>query len=166
VLRSPTTIVATILLVASEHRARRPNDAQWLLPWSRLRHDPSPRIKALKRHHGREIDTAGDGFFAAFNDHGQAVMLGKPRCWGESSEGSLSWWAPASDGGSPITGYVVTASPGGQTATDFQTFESGGLTYYYAELSGLTNGSDYTFSVVATNLIGNSPPSTSSCPQP
>jgi class 3 adenylate cyclase len=37
--------------------------------------------RALKRHHGRELDTAGDGFFAAFNRPADAI-----RCASEASE--------------------------------------------------------------------------------
>ncbi len=52
---------------------------------------------------------------------------------------------PASDGGASITTYTVTASPGGATASG----PAGPLT-----VTGLTNGTPYTFSVTATNLAG------------
>jgi hypothetical protein len=64
---------------------------------------------------------------------------------------SVSFTAPASDGGSAITGYTLTANPGGITAT--------GTTSPIA-LAGLTPGTAYTFSVVATNSVGNSAAST------
>ena len=66
----------------------------------------------------------------------------------------VNWTAPSS-GGSPITGYTVTASPGGQTAT-----LGGGVTT--ATMNGLSNGTAYTFTVTATNAIGTSPASTAS----
>ena len=68
---------------------------------------------------------------------------------------SVSWTAPSSNGGSPITGYTVTASPGGRTAT-----VGGGSTS--AVVTGLTNGTSYTFTVHATNAVGNSAPSSPS----
>jgi RHS repeat-associated protein len=71
--------------------------------------------------------------------------------------GSLSAtvsWSAASNGGSPITGYTVTSSPGSFTATT-----TGATT---ATVTGLTNGTAYTFTVTATNAIGTSPSSVAS----
>jgi uncharacterized repeat protein (TIGR02543 family) len=64
----------------------------------------------------------------------------------------VSWTAPASSGGSDITGYTVTSS-GGQTCA---------TTSLTCTVTGLTNGTAYTFTVRATNAIGNSPVSTAS----
>lgn len=66
---------------------------------------------------------------------------------------TVSWTAPNSNGGSPITSYTVTSSPGGVTAT------SVGFTTL---VTGLTAGVTYTFTIVATNAAGDSPPSTHS----
>lgn len=68
----------------------------------------------------------------------------------------VSWTAPA-DGGSAITGYTVTAGPGGATAT-----VAGGVTT--ANVTGLTNGVAYTFTVRATNAVGTGPASSASAP--
>ncbi len=69
-----------------------------------------------------------------------------------NAQAGVSWTAPADNGGSPITGYTVTASPGGQTAT------VGGATTN-AVVTGLTNGTSYTFIVRATNATGTGPAS-------
>lgn len=69
---------------------------------------------------------------------------------------SVSWARPVSDGGSPITGFTVTASPGGQTCST-----TGVLT---CTITGLTNGTAYTFTVTATNSAGTSLPSAPSAP--
>ena len=50
-----------------------------------------------------------------------------------------------------LTGYLVTASPGGATCTT-----TGALT---CTVTGLTNGTAYTFTVQATNASGNGAPS-------
>ena len=66
---------------------------------------------------------------------------------------TIAFTAPASDGGSAITSYTVTSSPGGLTATG----PGSPLT-----VTGLTNGTSYTFTVVATNAVGNSTASAAS----
>jgi hypothetical protein len=69
---------------------------------------------------------------------------------------TVSFAAPASDGGSPITSYTATAldatnpANGGQTATG----ASSPLT-----VTGLTDGDSYTFTVAATNANGPGPAS-------
>ncbi len=65
---------------------------------------------------------------------------------------TVSWTAPASDGGSPITGYRVTSSPDGRTCT------TGGATS--CTVTGLSNGITYTFAVVAINAVGAGPSAT------
>jgi hypothetical protein len=65
---------------------------------------------------------------------------------------TVSWTAPAADGGSPITGYVVTAYIG-YWALPAVTFNS---TVTTEVVTGLTNGTTYRFRVQAVNAIGTS----------
>ncbi|MCK9408260.1 MAG: fibronectin type III domain-containing protein [Bacteroidetes bacterium] len=74
----------------------------------------------------------------------------------ENSQVSLTWTAP-SDGGSPITDYVVEVSENGAS---FVTFADGTSATAAATVTGLTNGTSYTFRVSATNAAGTSAPST------
>jgi len=63
---------------------------------------------------------------------------------------TINW--SATSNGSPVTGYIVTRSPGNFSQTTTNTT---------ATFTGLTNGTAYTFTVVATSAAGNSAPSTS-----
>jgi hypothetical protein len=72
---------------------------------------------------------------------------------GGDASTTVSWSAP-SDGGSPITLYTATSNAG-QTCTSATTSCS---------VTGLTNGTPYTFTVTATNSIGVSDPSAASSP--
>ena len=67
-----------------------------------------------------------------------------------NGEATLFFSAPVSNGGSAISGYTVTASPGNLAGTG---------TASPITLRGLANGSAYTFTITATNATGTSPSS-------
>ncbi len=62
-----------------------------------------------------------------------------------NAQATVTYAAPASNGGSAITSYTVTSSPGGVTATG---------TASPIAVPGLTNGTAYIFTVKATNAVG------------
>ncbi len=68
-------------------------------------------------------------------------------------QATVSFTAPANNGGLPISNYTVTSSPDGITASG----SSSPVT-----VTGLTDGTAYTFNVVATNAIGTGTASASS----
>jgi hypothetical protein len=70
-----------------------------------------------------------------------------------NGQANVAFMAPALNGGSTITGYTVTSSPGGVTATG---------TISPIAVAGLTNGTAYMFTVTATNSIGTSSASATS----
>src|SRR5262249_29080008 len=101
-------------------------------------------------------DTGGAGG-AAFRAAGGTVRSAPTGVTATAGNGqaTMSWTAPSSSGSGAVTSYTVTASPGGQTAT-----VNGSTTT--ARVSGLTNGTPYTFTVTATNAAGTGPASTAS----
>ncbi len=68
---------------------------------------------------------------------------------------TVYWSPPATTGGSAITGYTVTATPGGVTVSVL-----GNATV--AVVPGLQDGTAYTFTVTASNALGAGPPSLAS----
>ena len=87
------------------------------------------------------IPGAPDGLTVSVNDTGKL---------------DLSWDAPGSDGGSAITGYKVQwkeTADSWDTAADVSEATATGTTY---TVSGLTDGTEYTFRVTAVNSVGDS----------
>jgi RHS repeat-associated protein len=72
---------------------------------------------------------------------------------GGNAVATVSFAAPANNGGAAITGYTASSSPGGLTAS------GPGSPLVVA---GLTNGTAYTFTVTATNSAGTGPASAAS----
>ncbi len=100
----------------------------------------------------------GDGSYLPATDVTQQftvnpVVPGAPTI-GEVTAGNgqatISFTPPAFTGGAAIMGYTVTSNPGGITGTG----ASGPIT-----VTGLSNGTAYTFIVTATNSAGTSMPS-------
>jgi trimeric autotransporter adhesin len=78
---------------------------------------------------------------------------------GGNTQASVAFTTPASDGGSAITSYTVTATDSTTPANGGQT-ESGSASPLM--VTGLTNGDSYTFTVTATNEVGAGPGSSPS----
>jgi Domain of unknown function (DUF4082)/Fibronectin type III domain len=76
----------------------------------------------------------------------------------DSTSALVSWTAPSDNGGSPITGYTVTPYVGSSAQASTQVDGSTTKT----RITGLTNGTSYTFKVVATNAQGTGPASDAS----
>jgi Galactose oxidase-like, Early set domain/Fibronectin type III domain/Glyoxal oxidase N-terminus len=72
---------------------------------------------------------------------------------GGNGSASVTWTAP-SNGGSPITSYTVTPYVGG--VPQQSTTVSGSPPATSAMITGLSNGTSYTFTATATNAIGTS----------
>ena len=83
--------------------------------------------------------------------HGAAGSAGRRGGRGGNGQATVTFGAPAADGGTLITVYTVTAVPGGTSATG---------TNSPITVGGLANGTTYTFTVTASNAAGTGPPST------
>lgn len=100
-----------------------------------------------------DADQTGDGVYLAAPTVSQsfsvsavvpiAPVIGSATAGDEQA--TISFNAPASNGGAPITGYTVTSSPGNVTATG----AASPIT-----VTGLSNGTAYTFTVTASNSMG------------
>jgi alpha-tubulin suppressor-like RCC1 family protein len=92
-----------------------------------------------------------------------AAPPGAPRSPGAAphdASAAVNWLAPTTDGGSAITGYVVTATDHTNAGNGGETCSTGGA--LACTVSALTNGDSYTFTVTATNGAGTGPSSAAS----
>jgi uncharacterized repeat protein (TIGR02543 family) len=107
---------------------------------------------------GIATNAAGTSTSAASNPIFPAAVPGAPTtvtALRGDETATVSFAAPADNGGSPILSYTLTVVETGQTFTG-----SGSP----ITVTGLTNGSSYTFKVTATNAVGTSDTSTASAP--
>ncbi|MDQ6524099.1 fibronectin type III domain-containing protein [Nocardioides sp. LHD-245] len=88
---------------------------------------------------------------AAVTPAGAPLAVAKPIVARGNQSATVAWTA-ANGNGSPVTGYTVTTTPGGTSVT-----VDGSTTH--ATVTGLTNGTTYTFTVRASNAIGDGPAS-------
>ncbi|OPH50000.1 hypothetical protein BC351_36505 [Paenibacillus ferrarius] len=104
---------------------------------------------------GVAVDSNGNLYVADTNNHRiqklvTTVVPNAPTgvmAMAGDQQAAISFTAPAYNGGSAITSYTVTANPGGKTGTG---------TTSPITVTGLTNGTTYSFTVIATNIDGNS----------
>ncbi len=119
----------------------------------RSRRTPIPRLAALLALPVATLATTITAPAAA-----AASVPGAPRAVSAvplNGGAKVIWLAPLSNGGSAITGYVVTPYLG-TVAQPPRAFASAKTT---ESITGLKNGKAYAFKVVARNVVGNGPSS-------
>lgn len=87
---------------------------------------------------------------------GAPAITGVSRVAGSGTSIDVVFTAPANNGGQTITSYTAVSTPGNVTASLSQA-GSGTI-----RVTGLTQGTSYTFVVYATSVVGNSPNSAAS----
>jgi len=104
-------------------------------------------------------DVVGGGYVDANAALGTVTALaGKPRAVGGTpgdGQVTVHWSAPASDGGIPITGYTVTPYDNNVAQTPLM-FNSPATSQ---TITGLTNGTSFTYRVTAVDANGSGPDS-------
>jgi len=95
----------------------------------------------------------------------QTVVLGPPSApsgvsaTAASTQATVSWTAATSDGGSSITSQEIVVSSGGSVVKTVTGLSAAATT---SVVTGLTNGTPYTFQVRAVNAFGSGPLSAAS----
>jgi len=103
----------------------------------------------------RAMNAVGRGPFASAPIVTPAAAPGAPTALiatAGNGQVSLKWSAPASNGGSAITDYIVEYKK--STDAAFTVFNDGVSTALSANVTGLTNGQAYIFKVKAKNVMG------------
>ena len=101
------------------------------------------------------VNAAGTGSFGQSTAVSPRTVATAPRnlvATPRNGQASLSWTAPDSDGGSPITDYLVQFSSDG--GLSWTTFADGTSTATSTTVTGLTNGTTYVLRVSAVNAAG------------
>jgi hypothetical protein len=124
-----------------------------IVPNTAIVESPTP---FLYNHQGSTHVLADvSGYFLLFDS--EPVVPARPaitgvvaRLWGSDVRATVSWLPPASTG-LPITGYTVTRQPDGRSL-------SVGADTLSTTFTGLDRHTRYTYTIVATNVIGDSAP--------
>jgi len=104
----------------------------------------------------KAISTGGDSAYSNEVNAMPRTVPGAPTnvmAAAGNGQAVVSFTAPTDNGGSPITGYLVTSSPGDIEASGTGTAVT---------VTGLTNGTTYTFTIKAVNEAGTGPESAAS----
>ncbi|MDB4882252.1 MAG: fibronectin type protein, partial [Gemmatimonadetes bacterium] len=102
----------------------------------------------------RAVNGVGSGTASSPSSGTPRTVPGAPTSLaavGGITNAALTWTAPVSDGGSPITDYLVEYSTNGTT---WSTFSHPLSTATAITVTGLTNGTTYQFRVSAVNAAG------------
>ena len=111
------------------------------------------RIRAVNDHNGDSTDDPGAASEAVSVKPGLPTAPASFSVTPGNAQATLTWRAPASDGGSAVTGYEYTSNAGANTPTWADISGSDATTTSHT-VTSLTNNTAYAFAVRAENANG------------
>jgi hypothetical protein len=112
----------------------------------RIPHLVGTTARLMIRGHGNVFFDTSDGDISIVAGTGVPAQPRSVQATPGDRRARVNWTAPSDDGGFAVSGYTVTASPGGRTCSTTSALS--------CVVTGLSNGTRYRFRVTATNSIG------------
>src|ERR1700716_3894872 len=150
---SPFSAQTQVILRAMQHYGLilADNGSNWFFSGTQDPAWPDSLLSELKTVPASQFDAVDESSLLVDPNSaatGPPAAPGTPVAIAGEASATVYWSVPTG----VVASYTIVASPGGATTTAPGTAQS-------ATVTGLTNGTSYTFTITATNSVGTSPPS-------